>query len=75
MSRAPLPTVPAARCGGRNPLPKGEGMRTLLLTAALSCLVLAAGCLLMAARSYEADKARANEMPVATEPSAAKAFA
>ena len=36
---------------------------------------LAAIAFMFAARSYETDKARANEMPVATEPSAAKAFA
>ena len=36
---------------------------------------LAAIAFMLAARSYEADKARANEMPVATEPGAAKAFA
>jgi hypothetical protein len=49
------------------------------LDSALSIIptfsLLAAGCFLMAARSYEADKARANDMPVATVPSAAKAFA
>jgi MFS family permease len=49
------------------------------LESALSIIpifsLLAAGCFLMAARSYEADKARANDMPVATEPSRAKAFA
>jgi hypothetical protein len=36
--------------------------------------LLAAGCFLMAARSYETDKAHANDMPVVTVPSA-KAFA
>jgi len=36
---------------------------------------LAAIAFMLAARSYEADKARANDMPVATEPGAAKAFA
>jgi MFS family permease len=49
------------------------------LESALSIIptfsLLAAGCFLVAARSYDADKARANDMPVATEPSSAKAFA
>jgi MFS family permease len=48
------------------------------LEAALSIIpafsLLAAACFLMAARSYETDKARANDMPVAEVPSATKAF-
>ena len=50
------------------------GLETALSIIPIFSL-LAAGCFLIAARSYEADKARANEIPVATEPGAAKAFA
>jgi predicted MFS family arabinose efflux permease len=46
------------------------------LESALSIIpafsLLAAGCFLMASRSYETDKARANDMPVSAVPSAAK---